>query len=201
MQLWTVQSIEWYNELLKNGIIQGERKHITTDWEFSLLGYHWLMNKMDEKIGKRPFPECFPVWAWYQYTDSNKRKPDLRSTGFLPKGTKGVRIEINKNENDVLLSDFMLWSIPFGYQSFIGQNEEESEAFEKMLERKGFDKKNIGKLPKGIQTEIIKSWDKVLDLDFDDPYHTSPKDNKAIQATFWTLSLNEVIKVDDFVAR
>lgn len=201
MQLWTVQSIEWYNELLKNGIIHGERKHITTDWKFSLFGYHWLMNKMDKKIGKRPFPECFPVWAWYQYTDSNKRKPDLRSTGFLPKGTTGVRIEINKNENDVLLSDFMLWSIPFGYQSFIGQNEEESETFEKMLERKGFDKKNIGKLPKDIQTEIIKSWDKILDLDFDDPYHTSPKDNKVIQATFWTLSLNEVIKVDEFVAR
>ncbi len=32
MQLWTVQSIEWYNELLKNGIIHGARKHITTDW-------------------------------------------------------------------------------------------------------------------------------------------------------------------------
>lgn len=200
MQLWTIQNVEWYNELLKNGIIYGTRKHITTDWEFSLFGYNWLMNKMDEKIGKRPFSECFPVWAWFQYNNSQRRKPDLRSTGFLPKGTKGVRVEINKNDNEVLLSDFMLWSFPLSYHNFIGQNEQESIDFDEMLERKGLNKTNIGKLPKDVQTKIIKSWDRVLDLDFDDPYHTSPKDSKAIQATFWTLSLNEVVKVDEFIA-
>ena len=201
MQLWTIQNIEWYNELRKNGIIYGARRHIATDWEFSLFGYHWLMNKMGKKIGKRPFAECFPIWAWFQYNDSQRRKPDLRSTGFLPKGAKGVRVEINKDDKEVLLSDFMLWSFPFSCHSFIGQNEHESVAFDEMLKCKGLDKVNIGKLPKDIRREIIKSWDRVLDMDFDDPYHTSSKGNKAIQATFWTLSLNEIAKVDEFVAR
>lgn len=201
MLLWTVQSIEWHHELLKNGTICGTRKHITQDWEFSLFGYRWLMKKMDEKVGKRPFPTCFPVWAWYQYNDTNRRKPDLRSTGFLPKGKKGVRLEINKDEKDVLLSDFMLWGFPFSHHGFIGENEQESVAFDEILARRGLDKMNIGKLPKDIHTEIVKSWDRVLDLDFNDPYHAHPREKKAIQATFWTLSLDEVVNVDEFIAR
>lgn len=201
MTLWITQNIEWYNELLKKGTINGERKYINKNWEFSLYGYHWLMGKMDERIGKRPFAECYPVWAWYQYDTSTKRKPDLRSRGFLPKGKKGVRLEIAKKESDVLLSDFHLWSFPFSYRSYIGKNEEESVAFDKQLEEKGLDRERFGKLPKNIRKEIIKSWDKVLDLDFDDPYHAYPKEKKTIQATFWTLSVDEIVKVDYFIAR
>jgi len=201
MTLWTIQSETWYTELLQKGVIYGTKKHIIRDWKFSLFGYHWLMNKMDERIGRRPFPECYPVWAWYQYKDNKKQKPDLRSAGFLPKGAKGVRVEINKNDKDVLLSDFILWHFPFSYQRFIGQNEEESAAFEKMLEDKSLDKKRLGKLPKDIQTVIIKSWDKTFDMDFNDPYHTCPKETKSIQATFWTLSIDEIVKVDEFIAR
>ncbi len=196
IELWTIQSIEWYNELLQNGFIHGAREYIKPNWEFSLFGYHWLMNKMDEKIGKRPFLECYPVWAWYQYSDIKRKKPDLRTGGFLPKGEKGVRLKIIKNEKEVLLSDFLLWHFPFSYHSFIGHTEQESVAFEEMLIRKGLDTTNIENLPKHIITKIIKSWDNVLNLDFDDP-----KDSKSIQATFWTLSLNEVVQVDEFIAR
>jgi hypothetical protein len=86
MILWTIQPLEWYNELLKYGFISGKQPYVDEDF---LSPYHWLMNQMDKRIGKRPFSECYPVWAWYQYNGSNKRKPDLRSTGFLPKSTKG----------------------------------------------------------------------------------------------------------------
>jgi hypothetical protein len=202
MTLWTIQDIEWYEKLLKEGSISGGRKYIEKDWEFGLFGYHWLMKKMDEKIGKRPFPECYPVWAWYQHESATKRKPDLRGSGFLQKGAKGVRLEIYKKEEDVLLSDFALWAFPHAFHCFIGQNEEESRAFDEMLEHEGVNHERIGKLSKKIQKEIIKSWDRVLDLDFDDPYHASyPRKEKAIQATFWTLSVNEIVKADYFIAR
>lgn len=201
MILWTIQTVEWYNQFLQKGIIFGTGKYITQDWEFCLLGYEWLMNKMDKKIGKRPFKECFPVWAWYQYKDINKPKPDLRSSGFLPKGTKGVRVEINKKENEVLLSDFVLWHFPFAYHHFIGENEQEAIEFEELLKSKGLDQTAITELPKKIQAKIIKSWDKVLDLDFHDPYYTEPRERKMIQATFWTVSLDEVVRVDKFIAR
>ena len=198
MILWTIHNMDWYDALLRHEIIYGNKKYIDNEWDFSLFGYHWIVKKMEQRIGKRPFPECYPIWAWHQYADSKKRKPDLRNTGFLPKGTKGVRVEINKKDEDVLLSDFMLWSFPFGFQSFIGQNEEESIAFETMLEEKSLDQKKIEELPEKIQKQIIKSWDSVLDINFYDSYHTQPK---AIQATFWSLSIDEIVKVDKFIAR
>lgn len=200
MKLWTIQSIEWYEELLRKGTISGQRSCIDKNWEFCLFGYHWLMQKMDERIGKRPNTDCYPVWAWYQYFDENKKKPDLRSRGFIPKGTKGVRIEFVKDDKDVLLSDFMLWSFPFSYQSYIGKNERESLDFDKMLHEKGLYYKNLGQLPKDIRKEIVESWDRVLDLDYCDPYHASPRAKKSIQATFWTLSVDEIIKVEEFIA-
>jgi len=201
MILWTIQREAWYTELLQKGIIYGTRKHIRQDGEYGLFGYHWLMEKMKERIGPPPSPACYPVWAWYQHMDSKRRKPDLRRAGFLPRGAKGIRVEINKDDKDVLLSDFILWHFPFSYRSFIGQNEEESMAFEKMLEDRGLDTKRLEKLPKDIQDVIIKSWDKTLDMDFSDPYHTCPKESKSIQATFWTLSVDEIVRVDKFISR
>ena len=56
-------------------------------------------------------------------------------------------------------------------------------------------------LPINFQQKIIKSWDKVLDLDFEAPYWTYPKSNKSIQATFWTLKVEEIVKVVYFIAR
>ncbi|MBL7736839.1 MAG: DUF3841 domain-containing protein [Chitinophagaceae bacterium] len=201
MILWTIQSEAWYAELLQKGIIHGTRKHAMRDGKFSLFAYHWLMDKMEESIGRRPFRACYPVWAWYQHMDSKRRKPDLRRAGFLTRGTKGVRVEINKDDKDVLLSDFILWHFPFSYRRFIGQNEGESMAFEKMLEDNGLDTKKLEELPKDIQNVIIKSWDRTLDMDFSDPYHTSPKASKSIQATFWTLSVDEIVRVDKFISR
>lgn len=201
MTLWTIHNMDWYDALLKHGIIHGNKKYIDNNWNFSLFGYEWMIKKMEKRIGKRPFPDCYPIWAWYQYSGSKKRKPDLRRIGLLPTRTKGVRLEINKREEDVLLSDFMLWHFPFGFQSFIGKNEEESVAFETMLEEKRLDRKRLEELPENIQNKIIKSWDRVLDMNFQDPYHTQPKDNKAIQATFWSLKVEEIVKADEFIAR
>lgn len=165
-----------------------------------LQPYHWLMKKMDERIGERPFPECYPVWAWYQYTDSKRRRPDLRSRTFLPKGSKGVRIEINKNHKEVLLSDFDLWHHVLNYCQ-IADTEEESDAFDRLLEHLNIafvDKENY--TPE-IKQKVEQSWDKIFDMDYAPAYAAHPFDEKSIQATFWTLSIHEVIKVETFTSR
>lgn len=200
MKFWTIQTIQCYEYLLDKGSICGDKSFIDSDF---LHSYHWLMQKMDARIGKRPSPDCFPVWAWSQYEGAKKKKPDLRSIALLPKGTKGVRIEINKNENEVLLSDFDLWHYALN-KWFLGKNETEGIAFDtelNCLEKKGFNVFEFEKLPTNTQHKIIESWDKILDLEFNDPYYTYPKDKKSIQATFWTLSIHEIIKVETFVAR
>ncbi len=197
MQLWTVQPIEWYEELLKNGIIYGNKNFVEEDF---LEPYHWLMNKMDEKTGKRPFSECYPVWAWFQYNDSKRRKPDLRSSAFLPKGTKGVRIEINKSEKDILLSDFSLWHHVLNYWQ-ISDNEKESEEFDRLLKFNNIRFIDKEKYTPEIKRKVEKSWDKILDMDYVPEYSAKPFEKKSIQATFWSLSFDEIVKVEEFTAR
>ena len=52
-----------------------------------------------------------------------------------------------------------------------------------------------------MKNKIQKSWQRIFDMNY------APKDiswyfeKKSIQATFWSLKLSEVIKVDKFTAR
>ncbi len=198
MKLWTIQPIEWYEILLNEKIIYGERKYVEPDF---LYGYEWLIKVMEERIGKRPLKDSFPVWAWYQYLATNKMRPDLRESGYLEKGEVGVRIEIEKDEKEVLLSDYTLWHSPLGNNYYIGESENDAMKFEKMLEDKKLDKVEFEKLPTDIRKQIERSWLKVFDLDYDCPYFAHKKEDKSIQASFWSLSVDEIVKVDKFIAR
>jgi len=51
---------------------------------------------MEQRIGNSEFKNQYPIWAWYQHQDANRRKPDLRRTGHLPAGTNGVRIDLKR---------------------------------------------------------------------------------------------------------
>lgn len=198
MKLWTIQPIEWYEKLLAEKIIYGERKYVEPDF---LFGFEWLIKMMEKRIGKKPIIDCFPIWAWYQYLTANKMRPDLRESGHLEKGEAGVRVEIEKNESEVLLSDYGLWHYPLGMHCYIGNSEEDERTFETKLADKKLDDRGFKELPRDIQNTIQDSWLKIFDLNFDCPYYTTKKEKKSIQATFWSLSLDEVVKVDKFIAR
>lgn len=151
MKLWTIQSIEWYEKLLSEKIIYGERKYAEPDF---LFGYDWFIKVMEERIGKKPTNDCCPIWAWYQYLSVDKRRPDLRETGHLEKGEAGVRLEIEKDDNEVLLSDYGLWHYPLGIYYYIGDSEEDEGMFEKKLANKNLAGKDFKDLPQDIQITI-----------------------------------------------
>lgn len=197
MKLWTIQPIEWYNKLLEHGIMYGNKDYIDPDF---LSPYSWLMQQMDKRIGKRPFPDCYPIWAWYQYHDSHRRKPDLRSAGFLAKGTQGVRIEINKNKQDILLSDFDLWHYPLNYW-ILSSSEEESEAFDQLLTQNKIQFADQQNYTAEIKQQIEQSWEKIFNMNYAPEYIASPFEKKSIQATFWSISTSQITKVEKFTAR
>ena len=64
-----------------------------------------------------------------------------------------------------------------------------------------FGNKKFYKLPKPIQDQIVRSWSKIFDLNFDLAYYTLPLEQKAIQATFWKLEMGDVVKVERFIAK
>lgn len=193
IKLWTIQDEKGWSELQTKGILTPKVDYIESDFK---RGYDWMKIQMDKRIGKSNNENQYPIWAWYQYFDTNKRKPDLRKSGHLPNGTLGYRIEIEKEQEDILLSDFILWHWPLCYKDYIADSEKEALEFEKRLDNKKFEQ-----LSKIKKNQIEKSWEKVFDMNFDLEYYTLPFEEKKIQATFWELRLDDIIKVDKFIAK
>lgn len=196
--LWTIQSINFWNDLNEKKIICVKEDFINPEWK---SGYDWMKKQMEKRIGLPKSKNQYPVWAWYQYFNSKKRKPDLRQSSYLPPGTEGVRIEFTKDESEILLSDFNLWHYPLSYKGFIGSNEDEALMFERDFIVLGLENERFDTYPISIKKKIIKSWDKIFDMDFEDAYYTHPFNDKMIQATFWELRSDEIVKVKKFIAR
>jgi len=92
MTLWTIQTEKAWEHLNERGYITGVINYIEQSW---LSSYRWIADQMKERIGNPPCNTTFPIWAWYQWETSKRKRPDLRSAGHLPRNEKGVRIEFN----------------------------------------------------------------------------------------------------------
>lgn len=129
-----------------------------------------------------------PTFAWYRY-DSKHPRPDLRSTGHLPTGTHGVRIEIKVADEQVLLSDFNMWHSVLN-QSYLSGNEKEGQQIEAQL-----------KADTLIRQMIEDSWNRIFDLNFGDWRSWGKRSERIIQACVESVSLEQVRRVDHFIAR
>lgn len=201
MKLWTIQSLKWYENFVKNGVIYADPTRI--NWlkeENFALAYDWLIAEMEQRLGKKPLSNCYPIWAWYQWQDSQKRKPDLRFSSVGNKGEKSVLLEIEKADNQVLLSDFELWHSVLN-EWCITDNELEDDLFNQALARVGIDFCDKNAYPTNLRQQMIESWQKIFDMDYCSEYSTRPFEKKSIQATFWRLSQEEVRSVRFFTAK
>lgn len=197
MKLWTIQPIEFYNKLISNGEIYSSEKYANSDFDDA---YKWIIKQMENRIGNRPSPNTYPIWAWYQYKNEKSKRPDLRESRFLPKGTKGVRIEFEKPENQILLSDFNLWHFPLNYWH-IADNKNQELEFDKLLKDSKVKFIDTEKYPSQLKTIVENSWNKIFDMSYDCENVSEKFSDKAIQATFWSLKSSEITKVDFFNAR
>ena len=198
MILWTIQREEAWEQLNERGYITGAIDYIDPDW---LSSYRWMTDQMKERIGHPPCKNKFPIWAWYQWQDLKKKKPDLRSSGHLSRNDKGVRIEFKCHENAVLLSDFELWHFVLNYW-YLPESMDEGDKFDAELKRQGlsyFETKPL--LSQKYHQRIVKSWDKIFDIDWNEPGLTFTKDKKSIQATVWQLKMDQVQSYKHFKSR
>ena len=198
MILWTIQTEEAWTQLEKCGRITGTIDHIDQSW---ISSYRWMTDRMKERVGNPPFENAFPVWAWYQWENTERKRPDLRSAGHLPKHEKGVRIEFHCNQNATLLSDFELWHYVLNYW-YLPSSIADGERFEAELESKGMSFFKTKPLPDPRYHEnILRSWNRIFDLDWNEPDLASPRNQKAIQATLWQLKMDQVRTYKHFKSR
>ena len=188
MILWTIQSQEVYDNLMKTGVYR-------CDFEQSGMRefksrYRWMAEQMKRRIGPPPDGVQYPVWAWYQWRD-DKKKPDLRSErwGNGWKGEEFVRLEVEVPDHEVLLSDFDDWCIALLSHGLISFTEEESNQLDAKFES----------LPYIQQIEMQrKNWERVFNIT---PFKNDwTRRGESIQATFWELRKDQIRKARFFTS-
>jgi hypothetical protein len=194
MKLWTIQRIEVWELLQTQGVYRGAKECV---WEEFHAPYEWLIGEMEKRIGPRPDPQSYPVWAWKRWCGSRLR-PDLRFGGHLEKGTRGVRLEIDIPDEQVVLSDFDKWHYALGYW-YLAETDEEEEAFNAEIKRHGLDYYRQKPLPNDdYHQKIVDSWQRIFDIA---PECEEDARTLSTQATFWELKWEQVKRVDFFTAR
>lgn len=189
MQLWTIQSLAFWEALQREKVLRTTRQHVIDlgMGEYNFPSYDWLCEQMIERIGPRPEPGIYPMWAYFQFAGAKKRRPDLRRVrSWHRRGEQHVLIELKVDEKRVLLSDYDDWHYVLN-DWYFALSEAEKESFKKANH------------PEEVaRTLKLGSWQRCLDMDIDMPEFSSPRDEKIIQATFWEIRLEDVVGVRQF---
>ena len=197
MLLWTIQDWEAWEQFQRSGVLRADARRAYHSFR---PGYAWMAEQMRIRLGDQPTRVARPIWAWYQWEGKRKPKPDLRASGHLARGTRGVRIEFETND-PVLLSDFELWHYVLNYW-YLPKSAADGEQFQARLTRRQLSFYETKPLPDPVlHRAIVKSWERIFDLDLTEKDITQPKARKSIQATLWQVKWSWVRAVSEFVAR
>jgi hypothetical protein len=196
MILWTIQHIEAWQRAQCDDVLRATQQYAQASYDDAgntfLPAYEWLAAEMWRRVGAPPSGIRYPVWAWAQCGTSGTTKPTLSDPGHLPPRTRGVCIEFEMPDDQVLLSDFDLWAyVLLGPKTYIPRCVEEMELLDELGAR-DFDVYT--------DAEIRSSWERIFDLDFAAPDIAVPRVEKWIQATVWEVPLTTVRVVEEFVA-
>ena len=191
MKLWTMQPVEVYEELLRNGTFTCDPAKVC---EPSFLDrYGWMNNKLNKKDPK-PENIQYPIWAWYRF-NSKEKKPDLRHSCYGVHGDKMVCLELEVPDEKVLLTDFDLWH-------FVLNDWWLDQCFYDEYSEDEYDRNHaiFNALSEEEQrTEKEKSWEQILNIE---PYENDwIARGQYVQAVFWELKKEYVKKVQFFTAR
>lgn len=208
MRLWTIQEVPFWDRLKGGRRIRANRQLVergTGGLRNAMPSYDWLADRMEAMIGGRPSPSALPLWAWQQYDGAARARPDLRSSGHLPRGTRGVRVEFEIDEGAVVLSDFHDWHFVLNGW-YISDSEDDGDAFDASVAKKWHRGGcwNQDNLPPRHRRRIEASWEKIFDIDrVRDEDWNGPcgRGKRDIQATFWSIDIGMVRRVDEFAAR
>lgn len=141
-----------------------------------------------------------PLCAWCRYRGP-RHKPDLRSSGHLPRGTTGARIEFVADPSRALLSDFSRWHHVLNYW-YLPASRADERRFENELKAQGLDFFAMKPLPNPVFDRRIRaSWERIFDLDLTVQGIADRPADRSIQATVWALPREAVREVVWFTAR
>lgn len=195
MKIWSIQSDEAWESLKHNGRLCAYAHHQASQWPEA---YRWMTDQMHERIGPPPKNTMVPLWGWYQWAGTERKRPDLRTLRhhWGPEGNY-VLLECEINDQHVLLSDFDAWHVILG-KGFLGLDESEDTHFSH-IERMG--KKNLQKFGSYLNKKIKRSWGRVFDMEALNSDYWGKMEQKSIQACFWSLHIDQIRSAKPFCSK
>jgi hypothetical protein len=189
IKVWTIQSLEAWQELQQTGVLYGNQKFINLDF---INSYNWILQQMQKRLNN--FSGNYPIWVWI------KPKPDLRHTGYVTKGRKAVRLELLISEDRILKSDYDAWHCVLN-EWYLSLTDKESDMFDYELERREIKYPLfLKKLPDDLKQQVIDSWERIFDLDLiKNTEWCSTK--QYIQGVVDGIYLNDVVSIKEFIGR
>lgn len=181
--LWTIQPVSFMKQLEVEGSIAGCFQNIDSDVS---VPYNWMARQLCDR-GKSTGQIC-PIWLWYAY-GGRRKPPDLRHSWHLPRGERGLRIEFELDERQVLLSQFEMWVWVLEGQ-YVPENASEAQHVD-IWARKG----------ELTEKKIRHSWTRIFDLTFGCERFWGAFAGRDIQATTPSVKIDSVRRVDYFTAR
>ena len=187
-----MQPAELYEQIMQDGYFHFDGSKIEEDaWIYDYKpSYDWLVDEMKKRIGQPPNGIKYPVWAWYIHYSQHK-KPDLRRAEYGRKGEQMVCMEIDIPDEQVVLSDEELWHFVLGnWYLSKATCKKDYDRDMKWFDKLSDDNKNKA---------ITDSWQTIFDIEpFDNKWFIK---GRFVQATFWELKAEQIIKVWFFKAR
>lgn len=210
MILQTIQPVSVLESLQKDSIVfscpdYSEYGDDNMYWTFK-QSYDWLKKEMIKRKIHPQNSETDLFWAWAWAGDLNKKKVDLRTRAYC-RNQANVLLTIEKNEKDILLSDFNLWHFVLNYWAIYTSKEEE-KFWDKICSNKETNYYDHKPLPQpGLNKQIEKTWELIFSLEEKEDgfycnldkkiqkYLEVYKKRQVVQATFWNIKIDELRNV------
>ena len=191
MQLWTIQTKEFYDTLMRQGFIYCDRMGYFN--ECHPWAYQWMSDQMRQRIGNPPLSEIkYPLWAYYQYHSLKDRKPPYK---MHDSGEDiEVYMEIDIPRSDVLLSDIDMWACEIFNGGYCGIDKRLDKNV-KALEASAGEYLFYQDLPEYLQKKYRRTWQLCLEP-FPIMRGYKRRQNRSIQATFWLLKKEQVVSAE-----
>jgi len=137
-----------------------------------------------------PDQGIWPIWCYYKW--NGNPKIDLRTwRSFLPKGDVYVRIEFHCPDKIVLLSDYELWFCVLNHW-YLPVSKSDGDDFKKEFPDQPFGAgERWSSYAQGYESafhdKIVRSWNRIFQLDWEDEHITGPIQQKSIIGWIWEI--------------
>lgn len=193
MKLVTFQTLKAYNKLIENGYLIVDPSYINIK-KYG-VPYNWIVNKMNNI--NNPYKASYPLWSWYSYG----KIPHPRKNTLLPffdEDNQIVKITFQKDDKDVLLTDFVKYCfmltneyLPSSQEDYIyfnnlmKDNKVTKDDLIKYIRRDKYDNYRNDENFNRINNLIQQSYDRVLNIS-----------STYIQATIWDIKKEDIISIE-----